>query len=44
MNQQLVIANLRNLLKVCPLEKVQVFNEDLISSEAKCFVRCAFIF
>jgi NADH:ubiquinone oxidoreductase subunit C len=30
MNQQLVIANLRNLLKVCPLEKVQVFNEDLI--------------
>ena len=30
MTQQLVIANLRNLLKVCPLEKVQVFNEDLI--------------
>jgi len=30
MNQQLVIENLRNLLKVCPLEKVQVFNEDLI--------------
>jgi NADH:ubiquinone oxidoreductase subunit C len=30
MNQQLVSENLRNLIKVCPLEKVQVFNEDLI--------------
>ena len=32
MSQQLVVENIKNLLKVFPLEKVQKFNEDLVLS------------
>jgi NADH/F420H2 dehydrogenase subunit C len=29
MSQQLVVKNLRNVFKVCPLDKIQIFNSDL---------------
>ena len=30
MHKQIIIENLRSLTRVCPIEKIQVFNEDLI--------------
>ena len=30
MNKQIIVENLRSLSKVCPIEKIQIFNDNLI--------------
>ena len=30
MNKQIIVENLRSLSKICPLEKIQIFNDNLI--------------